>query len=59
MLLQRDGDKTFNHRSDLYRQTSDQEGADTAKANQDGDGNVRNQEKTVSVFLTSLQLCLL
>ena len=23
----------------------------------DGDGNVRNQEKTVSVFLTSLQVC--
>ena len=27
-------------------------------ANQVGDGNVRNQEKTVSVFPTSLQLCL-
>ena len=29
-----------------------------AWASQDGDGNVRNQEKTVSVFLTLLQLCL-
>ena len=28
------------------------------KLDQVGDGNVRNQEKTVSLFLTSLQLCL-
>ena len=28
------------------------------EGNQDGDGNVRNQEKTVFGFLTSLQLCL-